>query len=86
MVGLFCLTFDEKGKLSRQGEVIGEAANGYYLVQWFDWLVGAPGDIMLTPVKVMWEDGWMFYRSADDWREAAAQFSGTPRRVSRKEA
>lgn len=47
-----------------QGEVLGQPVAGTYLVQLYDWIVGAPSDQVMVPVGDM--ANWIFYESLED--------------------
>lgn len=62
-------TFDAGGFVQTQGVVRGNLGNGFYLVQYFDWIVGNPGTMEVRSVHDMMPgrgaDCWQFYEDAD---------------------
>lgn len=59
LVGSFFLSDHHRGW---QGCVVAEPAPGVFLVETFDWLLGAPHDQQLVPLAEM--AGWTFYDDA----------------------
>lgn len=86
MEGLFFLTFDEDGSCEWQGRVLGavedfqKGISEHFLVQLYDWLVGAPSVIKVVSGYEMTgarpisggDRQWAFYETHEDWRAAAA--------------
>lgn len=61
------------GKIKWQGYVMAEQADGYYLVQLFEWLMGEPSIQKVVHIGAM--SDWEFYSSADEMNEAYARRS-----------
>ena len=72
LVGMYCLTFRDGGKVSHQGKIVGMVDSGIYIVQWFEWMMGEPTNLSIVAVESMFE--WKFYSSQDDWHEAAERY------------
>jgi len=64
-VGHFFHSFTlETGAIRWQGRVLGTPEPGWYFVQLYDWLVGAPSTCRLVRIDTM--ESWDFYADADD--------------------
>jgi len=72
LVGMYCLTFGDGGKLEHRGQVIGMVETGVYIVQWFEWLLCNPTHSTIVAVESMFD--WKFYSSKDDWHEAVENY------------
>ena len=76
LIGCCFHIFDAKGAIRSQGVVRGYLGEGYYLVQYFDWIVGSPSTMEVRPLTDMKpgrEDGcWQFYENNEHmkyWHE-----------------
>lgn len=73
LVGKYVLTGPDDEKWSgHQGEIVGELADGYYLVQWFSWLDGSRNSCSIVDFEEMLK--WDFYIEHDVWVDAANRF------------
>lgn len=65
-----CYTVD------RQGHVLSYLGDGYYVIQYYDFLMGAPSNISVVHISEMAEPlhspskRWVFYETAEDMRDA----------------
>ncbi len=59
----FHSTHHISGKAIWQGRIIGNPEPGFYIVELFDWTLGAPGSIRIVSIKEM--GSWLFYESDD---------------------
>lgn len=48
LVGRCFVYFDDEGKVARQGVVRAAPEPGLYLIQYFDWIAGAPSTLRLV--------------------------------------
>jgi len=67
IVGRYFHTLKD-GKISEQGEVISRPEAGWYLVTFFDWIVGEPYVCRLVRLEDM--AGWFFYENSEMMRHA----------------
>lgn len=56
-----------------QGEVLGQTADGRYLIQLYSWVDGCPTDQRLVTGPEM--QAWCFYDSDKDGKEASRQYN-----------
>jgi hypothetical protein len=63
----FFHTFED-GQISQQGRIIEEDLPGFYLVQFFEWIMGEPSSEQLVHVSDMKD--WRWYETAEDMRTA----------------
>ncbi|ACX52454.1 hypothetical protein Adeg_1350 [Ammonifex degensii KC4] len=70
LVGKFFHSFDEEGYVQSQGVVLSSLGNGYYVVQYFEWLTGSPCRVSVVHIGEMVARKWAFYESDDDMRYA----------------
>lgn len=54
-----------------RGQIVSQVEPGWYLVQFFDWLVGGPSHMAVIPLGAMCD--WMFYACVDDWMKRRKQ-------------
>jgi hypothetical protein len=71
LVGRWFHTFDEDGRVEKQGTIIDEISDKVYLVQLFEWILGEPSIQELIPLDEM--TGWAFYGSGEDMQFAYSQ-------------
>ncbi len=64
LVGKFFHTY-KNDKIHCQGKVLAEVTEGVFLVQLFDWTMGAETDQFL--VTINGAAGWKFYSTHEDW-------------------
>ena len=67
IVGKYFHSFDDEGDVIWQGKVLEEEQPGWYLIQLYDWLIGAPNECRLVSFNGM--TGWIFYGDEEDWRD-----------------
>lgn len=60
----------EDGYVNNQGRIVGRADGGLYLIQFFDWLVGAPNRITAIHSDDFADGTWSFYAEVDEMIEA----------------
>ena len=74
LVGLYFLAFTPPpaNVLSYQGKVLSQPYPGWFLVQYYDWIMGAPNDIRLFKIEEM--SAWFFYDDVEIWRHAAKEY------------
>lgn len=65
----FFLIKDDTG--TYQGQVVADLGEGYYLCQFFSWMLGEPTCKKIGHITGM--TTWEFYADADDWREAGSR-------------
>jgi hypothetical protein len=72
LVGMYFhqLKLNEHGEMQIhwQGQIIGRPQPAYYLLQLYDWLVGAPSDCRIVEFQEL--RGWLFYPDAEGMRYA----------------
>lgn len=61
--GKFFHSFGEEGFVEWQGQILGQAPGGFYLVQLFSWMIGEESNCLLVPFSEMTD--WYFYQNAD---------------------
>lgn len=66
LVDEFFLIKDDTG--TYQGQVVEDLSGGYYLCQFYSWLLGEPTTRKIGHISAMLS--WEFYSDADAWREA----------------
>lgn len=71
MVSKFFLSFNDKGEMELQGQIIAEPRAGLFLCQLYEWIMGDPSDQRLIKLEEMLT--WKFYDTHADWRFAAEQ-------------
>ena len=65
----------EHDEIVWQGIVVGEPANGYYLLELEDSVPGASRHQRLFSIRQLADDGeWRFYDTSDHWRGAYAEW------------
>jgi hypothetical protein len=69
LVGRGFHTFTDDGRVENQGVVRGDLGDGYYLVQYFEWFVGAPNTMAIWNIRDM-KPGrkagcWQFYEDTE---------------------
>ena len=64
----------KNGEIEWQGYVVAEQADGYYLVQLFEWVLGEPSTKRVVHIGAMGD--WKFYSSADEMNDAYEQRTG----------
>jgi hypothetical protein len=69
-VGLYFLTFDQKGFVHHQGRIECALGDGYYLVQLYSWLTGYATNSAIRSLDEMRSENWRFYRTQEAWRDA----------------
>ena len=86
MIGKFFHTFNEKGLLAKQGEVVAAREDGaYYLVYIFSWVNGGMIYAEIHHIDDM--KRWRFYDDDAHMREAGVALQKrTDRELDRKEA
>jgi hypothetical protein len=72
LVGKFFHSFTDDRKLSWQGTVLKHVRGGFYLVQLFEWFFGEPSAREVVSLERM--AGWSFYDTAEEMREAYADY------------
>jgi hypothetical protein len=82
LVGSFCHRHEDDGSNVWQGAVVAEPAPGVFLVEWFDWIIGASTYQTLVPIGEMTGD-WRFYDSPK-WMANAYENDFAPRRRQRE--
>lgn len=73
LIGRCFHVFGENRKISRQGIIRGTLGDGYYLIQYFEFLMGEPSTMevvhirsMIRPALDSQEEGsWQFYEDVD---------------------
>jgi len=73
LIGKFYHTFSGAGVLEYQGEILSCVAPRQYLVQTFEWPLGAPFEQHIEPVTNM--VGWKFYADREDWHRAYERYN-----------
>jgi hypothetical protein len=66
-IGKWFHTFNEDGVIVWQGQVLKRVDANTYMVQLYDWLIGAPSDRFTIHAREM--ANWKFYYSDDDMRD-----------------
>ena len=72
------------GKIEWQGQVIGNPAPGYYLVQLYEWFAGSPNLLRIAKLEDM--IAWLFYNSNEEMNlshDHGAAREGGPYRPNR---
>jgi len=74
LAGNYFLTFDVNHKATKQGYVLGRIEQDYYLVQYFDWLMGEPTYRAIVSIYHLSstaedEDSYVFFENKDDMVE-----------------
>ncbi|MDF0673749.1 MAG: GIY-YIG nuclease family protein [Nitrospira sp.] len=75
LVGKFFHSFKD-GKICWQGYIVADQADGYYLVQLFEWVLGDPSVQKVIHLGQMAD--WDFYGSTDEMYEAYERRTGCP--------
>jgi hypothetical protein len=65
---VFFHTFDTNGRIESQGLIIAEDLFGFYLVQYFEWIMGEPSSEELIHKNDT--AAWRWYESAEEMRDA----------------
>ena len=68
MIGWFFLTRKGEDEIHYQGEVVEEVGPGYYMVQFFSWLSGAPTICRIVTIKQMHEHFYFTGKTPEDHR------------------
>jgi len=67
IVGLYFHTFDDQRLIERQGCVVCELGDQYYLVEYCSWVHGFATNMGIVNISGM--SLWRFYKTQDCWRE-----------------
>jgi len=59
----------ENGEIERQGMVVGAVGLEYYLIQYFDFLIGEPSDMSLVTLSDI-SGNYKIYETAEEMRTA----------------
>lgn len=81
LVGKFFHTFEDEGYIQRQGMVLGDLTDGYFMVQYFEWLSGSVSfyGTQIVHIREM-ANAWAFYATDAAMREAY-EYGGKARRA-----
>lgn len=73
LVNRFAHTYNDDGEIVYQVEIIAELPEGYYLVQYFDFMMGNESSQGIYHVSEM--KGWKIYGEHQDWLDAYERYS-----------
>jgi hypothetical protein len=97
MIDRYFHIWGDDGHVSRQGRVIAQLDPMHYLVQFYDWVVGAPSTLHVFSVDTMTlanakderaPGAWQFYENHEHWRswmEHSAPRRPSPREVAARD-
>lgn len=68
VIGRFFHSFSDTGEIQWQGQVTARINQSHYLVQLFEWVIGADSTERIVGVDQM--TGWTIYRTDEDMRDA----------------
>jgi hypothetical protein len=81
LVGAWFHLLDGEGKINKQGQIVGCPALGYYVVQFYEWIVGSLGwGAHLVTLEQMHRDDWLLYATNEEMRDAY-EHNGRARRT-----
>ena len=63
---------DDRETIEWQGEILSEPRDGLFLLQLFDWFIGADAEQMLVPIEDM--KYWNFYDTTDEMVRAYEKY------------
>lgn len=75
LIGSYFHTWDDDGTLNEQGRVLSRHADGYYLVQFYEWFMGEPSSRQLRAFESM--VSWTFYDSHEAMDAAYKKYVAT---------
>jgi len=81
LIDQYFLTFPE-GVLSSQGQILSQLAPGFYLVRYYDWLVGQESNQGVASLEIMATEHWRFWTDADFWKKEGERLSRFADQVS----
>lgn len=73
LINKYFHSFNDSGDISWQGQVISKLSDDYYLVQLFDWVMGAESNMHVVCLSDMLK--WNIYHTDDDMRSFAERRS-----------
>lgn len=87
LIGRSFHIFGDDGKVSRQGTVVAYCEEGYYLIQYFEWIMGEPStmavvhlkEMMTSPEQDRQTGSWQFYEDVEQmkyWAETHSKLMG----------
>jgi hypothetical protein len=68
--GKFFHTFDEDGYVKYQGQIVDLVGDEIAIVQYYDWVVGAPNLHKAVWVSDVVDGAWALYGNPESWNEA----------------
>ena len=68
--GKFFHDFDKEGYVRHQGQIIDFVKEDIAIVQYFDWVIGAPSTTKTVWLREIVEGGWALYSSVEEMRDA----------------
>ena len=66
LIGKFFHTLTELGKFDKQGHILAKVQDGFYLVEYFDFAIGAPSFQQIAKIEKM--ENWLIHNDADDMK------------------
>lgn len=68
LTGLFFNGFDDEGRITLQGQILGRAEEDVYLTRLLSWETGEPSDLILLTMEEM--IGFKFYTTPERMHQA----------------
>jgi len=74
LLGFFGHSYNDDGALEWQFRVIRTVGQGSYAIQLFEWIVGAPSEIVILTEKELSTPKYKLYPDEDAWRHASDEY------------